>query len=117
MASDADPMAINHEVMESVVDRLIESRRQARANLVTRPAVGRKLTPQERRIEYMKVRSDPVALQELFAQEAQRWGQGLTPERPIPRSLVDWLVSAERELQKELEQDGAQPALAEREVL
>jgi hypothetical protein len=101
-------MAIQHEAMSNVFDRLVQTQRDAEASLVKLPAVieGQITTDSEptiteadererRQAQYRQIRDDPNRLNALIDSESARFPD-LLPSR-VPRTVVDYLVRMERE--------------------
>jgi hypothetical protein len=67
--------------------------------LITSPAVGRKLSRQERVASHRALLGNPLLIESQFDELSARYQ--LTPEKPIPRRLVLRLERAAKELAEE----------------
>jgi hypothetical protein len=67
--------------------------------MITSPAVGRKLSRQERLAQHRALLGNPLLIEAQFDELSARYQ--LTPDRPIPRRLVLRLERAVRELAEE----------------
>ena len=99
-----DLMAMGQEAMEDARDGAVEAARSIRAQLVNRPAFGRKLSRQERLDRHRSFVSDEFQIDARYDELTARFK--LPEDKPIPRRLVDYLLLAQKELTKEAK-DGA----------
>ncbi len=101
MASEPDLMAMGQEAMEEARDSAVEAGRSIKAQLVNRPAFGRKLSRQERLDRHRAFVSDPIQIEARLDELSARFN--LPEDKPIPRRLVDYLLLAQREMTEEVE--------------
>ncbi len=97
--ADPDLMAMGQEAMEEARDIAVQQVREMKANVVNRPAFGRRKTRQERLTEHRAFLADPLAPAAKYDELAARFQP--PPEKPVPRRLVDYALLAARELGEE----------------
>jgi len=95
MMPEQDLMAMMRGAFEEARDEVVDVVRWGRASIVQGPAVGRKLTAQQRRERYRAWRASPDLQAASFDELSARFE--LPPEKPIPRRLVDYARLGERE--------------------
>ena len=82
------------------IERLTEERRHSRRDLVVHPAVGHKVTKQERRMTYLKMATDPLFFQAKLDEQRDKWK--LKP--PVePRNVLEFFAEEHKVFQKEQE--------------
>jgi len=109
---DQDPMQIQWDAMETAIEHTLDMRRKAKAYIATRPAVGRRLSKDERREEYLKLRAQPELIRSMVQEFQQRYK--LPPDKPIPRAVVERILMGERDIADLKEEAG--PAIVPPEV-
>ena len=103
MVNEPDLMAMGQQAMEEARDSAVEAGRSIKAQLVNRPAFGRKLSRQERLAQHQAFVSNPVLVDARFDELSARFN--LPEDKPIPRRLVDYLLLAHKELTEEAEDE------------
>ena len=91
-----------NKIRRNVIVRLVEERKRSREDLVLHPAVGHEVTKKERRMKYLSLMTDPLALGAALDEEADRWK--LKPN-VMPRNVIDFLVTEHKAFQKEKEEE------------
>ena len=100
MVNEPDLMAMGQQAMEEARDSAVEAGRSIKAQLVNRPAFGRKLSRQERLAQHRAFVSNPVLVEARFDELSARFN---LEKSMIPRRLVDYLLLAHKELTEEAE--------------
>ncbi len=93
-----DMMALGREAMDVAAGLNLEIVRDGK-ELIQGPAVGTKLEKDERLAQHRALFDTPGSIEAQFAEMSGRFG--LTPEKPIPRRLVNRLRRAAKELAEE----------------
>ena len=99
-------MEVTHKAMNAAQKRNLELLRNIEKRVVTRPAFPESDKPDEvmalkpknkatRREEYLRIRGDPLLLMAMVDEQAARLK--LPKHKPIPRSVVKYLLDGERE--------------------
>ena len=101
MTDNVDPLEIVQEALKEAGQRYVETVRTMKSDVIMRPAVGPKLTRQERLNQYVTVRNDPAQVGGMFDELAAKYK--LPEDKPIPRRLVDYLLRNEKEMSKDAE--------------
>jgi hypothetical protein len=98
MSGSDDMMALLREATDVGGGLNLELLRDVN-KMITSPAVGRKLSRQERLAAHRALLGNPLLIESQFDELSARYQ--LTPEKPIPRRLVLRLERAAKELAEE----------------
>lgn len=100
MPDAPDLMQVQWDAVSATKDRLVEVDRRLKAETVM-PAVGRKLSKDERAQDYRSLRRQPELILSKWDELVDRFPSGITERRPYPRALIDRLLLGERDIAEE----------------
>ncbi len=99
MSNNDDLVGLGRDAMETARNLAVDDIRQKKESLIQSPAVGRKLSRQERLAQHRALLGNPLLIESQFDELSARYQ--LPPEKPIPRRLVLRLERAAKELAEE----------------
>ena len=99
--SEHDPIEMLGEAMKDVRKDFMEKFiRPMRAEVVSRPLFGEKVSKDDRRRRFRQLRNDPAELQSEIDFLVERYK---VPQGMVPRALVEYLKAGEKEFGEEVE--------------
>ena len=95
MAKPKSPIDMLTEAAASVREDMQDMIRDMKSNVVNRPLVGKKLTPDEQHQQYERFRGDTALIEAEWDRLTEKYGS--------PRRLIDYAKAGERKWRERME--------------
>lgn len=100
-SQNGDLVGLGRDAADMARELAVDDIREKKESLIQSPAMGRKLSRDERMAQNRALLSNNLLVEGQFDEMSARFQ--LTPEKPIPRRLVNRLRRAAKELAEEAE--------------